>query len=282
MGTALRLVLAYAGQVEQHTRNRFAALVAPGDGSLDGHIDEGAFLIAAALDPAVDLDVELQRLDELAASSKAETAAQLAITLFGGAGHDPTLHFAGNHDRYYDASNSLLNQVLDRRVGIPITLSVLLIETGRRRGISLHGVGMPGHFLVGSAEGYIDAFHGGLLLDGRGCQQLFERLAGPGARLPAGALQCTPPAQILKRMLFNLSAIGANQQQRRTLRAVRSLLAAYPDADHRDHVQHAYAAAEVGQFGEAADAGERALVSIPVQVRDKLQAQIDGWRARLN
>ena len=83
-------------------------------------------------------------------------------------------------------------------------------------------------------------------------------------------------------MLFNLSAIGANQQQRRTLRAVRSLLAAYPDADHRDHVQHAYAAAEVGQFGEAADAGERALVSIPVQVRDKLQAQIDGWRARLN
>ena len=93
MGTALRLVLAYAGQVEQHTRNRFAALVAPGDGSLDGHIDEGAFLIAAALDPAVDLDVELQRLDELAASSQAETAAQLAITLFGGAGHDPTLHF---------------------------------------------------------------------------------------------------------------------------------------------------------------------------------------------
>lgn len=278
----MRLVLAYAGQVEEHTRNLFAELVAPGDGSLAGHLDEGAFLIAAALDTAVDPAAELSRLDELADAYQAETAAELAIGLFGGAGHDPARHFAGNHARYYDAANSLLNRVLDRRVGIPITLAVLLIEVGRRRGISLHGVGMPGHFLVGSANGYIDAFHGGVLLDDHGCQRLFERMAGPDAQLPAGALDRTPPALILKRMLFNLSAIGANQQQRRTLRAVRSLLASYPDADHRDHVQHAYAAAEVGQFGEAALAAERALVTIPEQVRDKLQTQIAGWRARLN
>jgi hypothetical protein len=83
-------------------------------------------------------------------------------------------------------------------------------------------------------------------------------------------------------MLFNVGAIAANQQHRRTLRAVRSLLATFPDASHRDHVQHAYAAAEIGQFAEAARAGELAVGTIPEEVRAKLEAQIAQWRARLN
>lgn len=239
-------------------------------------------LIAAALEPTVVVADQLERLDALADRVAASSVAELAVGLFGGDQPDPALHFSGNTENYYDVENSLLHRVLDRRIGIPITLAVVLIEVGRRSGISLHGVGMPGHFLVGSADGFVDSFHGGVVLDTDGCEQLFGRLAGPGAVLPQGALDRTEPAMILKRMLFNLASIGADQERRSALRAVRALLAAFPDATHRDHVQHAYAAAELGQFDEAALAAEAALVTIPEQVRDKLQVQINGWRARLN
>ena len=266
----------------EHTRRLFSELLAPGDGSLAGDLDLGAFLIARALDPDVDIDAGRRQLDELADATSSETAGELAIALFGGAGHEPERHFSGNRDSYYDLENSLLNCVLERRVGIPITLAVLLVEVGRRLDISLHGVGMPGHFLVGSTEGFIDPFNGGVLLDAAGCQRLFEQLAGSGSVLPQHGLGRTPPAFIWKRMFFNVGAIAANQQHRRTLRAVRSLLATFPDASHRDHVQHAYAAAEIGQFAEAARAGELAVGTIPEEVRAKLEAQIAQWRARLN
>ncbi len=257
--------------------------MAPGGGRLDGDLDQGAMLIATALDPTIVVADQLRRLDTLAHGLDAATPGELAVAMFGGAEPDPAVHFSGNRADYHDPQNSLLHRVLDRRTGIPISLAVLLIEVGRRRDISLHGVGMPGHFLVGSTDGFIDPFHGGVLLDGRGCEQLFQRLAGRPVPLPPGSLDRTPPAMILKRMLINLAAIGAAEQQhRRARRAVRALLAAFPDATHRDHVQHAYAAAELGQFDEAASAAEAALPTIPEQVRDKLQLQIDSWHARLN
>lgn len=257
-------------------------MVAPGDGSLDGQLDHAALLIAAAVDPSVVITENLERLDALAEAMPSSDAAEIAVALFGGAGHDASVHFSGNRSNYYDPENSLLHRVLDRRCGIPISLAVLLIEVGRRRGVELHGVGMPGHFLVGSPTGFIDVFNGGVLLDERGCEQLFQRLAGRGASLPPGSLAPTPASLVIKRMLVNLAAIGVQQQQRRTLRSVRSLLASFPEADHRDHVQHAYAAAELGQFGEAAAAGNRAMTTIPESVAPKLQNQINEWQARLN
>lgn len=266
----------------EQVRKTFREIVAPGDGTLAGNLDEAALCIAAAVSPDVAIAHWIEHLDTLATRLQATTSAELAVALFGGASHDPGLHFAGNRTEYYDADNSLLNRVLERRLGIPISLAVVLIEVGRRRGIELQGVGMPGHFLVRSPDGYIDAFNGGVLLDEAGCVELFRSLAGAHAELPPGGLDPTPPAQIVKRMLFNLSAIGSSQQQRRTLRAVRSLLAAFPDATHRDHVHHAYAAAEIGQYGEAAVAGELALRTLPDQLKDKLGIQIAAWRARLN
>lgn len=266
----------------EQVREIFSDLVAPGDGSLDGSLDHAALCIAAAVTPGLAIAPWLARLDELAEDIDASSPAELSLALFGGAGHDAAVHFRGNRTDYYEADNSLLNRVLERRVGIPISLAVLLIEIGRRRGIPLEGVGMPGHFLVRSADGYIDPFNQGVLLDRSGCTQLFQSLAGPQAELPPGALNSTPEAAIVKRMLLNLSAIGSTQQQRRTLWAVRSLLAAFPDATHRDHVQHAYAAAELGQFGEAAVAGDQALRTLPDHLQDKLGTQIAAWRARLN
>lgn len=267
--------------VEQ-ARREFARIVSPGDGGLAGGLDEAALLIAHAFDPHVEIEEQMTRLDVLADGLSAATTADLAIELFGGVAHDPQVHFAGNSANYYDMDNSLLHRVLDRRCGIPITLSLVCIEVGRRRGLTLHGVGMPGHFLVGSDDGYIDTFHGGNLLDTAGCTALYQRLAGTAVELPNGALAPTPPAHIVKRILVNLAAIVTNTQERRQARAVWALLAAFPDADHRAHLRHAFAAAEIGQFDEAAAAGDRALADPALRADDRVRSQIEQWRSRLN
>jgi len=266
----------------EHARREFARIVRPGSGRIDGELDEAALVVACAVDSTVVVNDQIERIDDLAASLSATTTADLAIELFGGVTHDPQVHFAGNSANYYEIENSLLHRVLDRRVGIPITLAVLLIEVGRRRGIALYGVGMPGHFLVGSDNGYIDAFDRGLLHDVAGCTALYRRLAGAPVELPPNALEPTPPGQILRRVLMNLAAIVANNNDRVKTRAVWSLLSAFPDADHRAHLRHAFAAAEIGQFDEAAAAGGRALSDSSLQADGRVRAQIEQWQSRLN
>ena len=89
--------------------------------------------------------------------------------------------FAGNLDHYDDPENSFLDSVLERRLGIPISLSVLMIAVGRRLGVDVQGVGMPGHFLVLDAERgdvWCDPFHGGAVLDADGCRRRFEMVYG--------------------------------------------------------------------------------------------------------
>jgi hypothetical protein len=133
-------------------------------------LDEAALLIAAH-DHDLDLEGELSRLDRLA-DAAGDDVEPLARFLFVEQG------FVGNELDYGDPHNSYLDSVLRRRVGLPITLSVLLLEIGRRRGVALHGVGMPGHFLVGTDDGrFVDPFHGGALLDEAGCRAQYERLA---------------------------------------------------------------------------------------------------------
>ncbi len=129
-----------------------------------------------------------------------------------------TLGFAGAGDEYYDPRNSFLNEVMDRRVGIPITLSIIYLELGRHAGLELAGVSFPGHFLVKIAvdEGIaiIDPYHGGLSLDEVDLQR---RLAvgmagetGVSQSLPE-ALQDASRREILSRMLRNLKLIYLQQ-----------------------------------------------------------------------
>src|SRR4029079_15079067 len=129
-------------------------------------LDEGALLIAA-VGTGADVDAGLARLDELAADARVAppSGVGLAQHLFVDRG------FAGNTLDYADPRNSFLPDVIDRRLGIPISLSVLMIEVGRRIGVALHGVGMPGHFLVGvdaPAGGFVDPFHAGATLNADG------------------------------------------------------------------------------------------------------------------
>jgi regulator of sirC expression with transglutaminase-like and TPR domain len=199
---------------------RFAEVVQRDDDDIE--LDVAALLIGAWDYRELDVPGYRRTLDEIAAqaaaaidavaSGGADQAGQpwaaaraLARTLFG------ELRFRGNVADYYDPRNSFLASVLDRRVGIPITLSVLYVEIARRVGIAARGVGFPGHFLVrvdgGSAPLILDPFGGGAELDRAGLEALHAKFAGAAARLDDTTLAPTPKQQILARMLHNLGGI---------------------------------------------------------------------------
>jgi regulator of sirC expression with transglutaminase-like and TPR domain len=156
-------------------------------------------VIAAHAHPTLDVDARCRELDALAGSLEVDDARALAHGLFVERG------FAGNTIDYGDPRNSYLDDVLDRRLGIPITLSVLMIEVGRRLGIAVQGVGMPGHFLVGTSDAtrWYDPFHGGLELDRDGCLARFAETQDPKA-FRDDYLQPVGSLAILDRVLANL------------------------------------------------------------------------------
>jgi len=204
-------------------RERFETLTLRPDSELP--LDEAALLIAAHAEPGLDVDAYLARLDDLAGSCRSPTLDGLVAHLFRSG------RFTGNQDDYYDPRNSFLSDVLDRGVGIPITLSVLAMEVGRRIGVPLAGVGMPGHFLLRDKVDrsvFVDAFHGGRLLDEHGCAALHRRLAGPDAPFDPDWLDPMSRWAIVARMLANLKAIYLQQSNRRALRWVLALRCLVP------------------------------------------------------
>ena len=183
-------------------RARFAELMAVG--AADVPLDEAALLISAELQPGLDLIEWLAELDELAGSCPTPTPDGVARHLFADG------HFAGNRDAYYDCRNSCLDRVIERRVGIPISLSVLMIEVAKRVGVRLGGVGMPAHFLVCSLDEphrFFDPFDRGTELDADGARTLFMRVTRGQAGWNDSYLVATPPESIVIRMLNNLHSI---------------------------------------------------------------------------
>jgi regulator of sirC expression with transglutaminase-like and TPR domain len=146
------------------------------------------------------------------------------------------LGFAGNHEHYEDPRNSLLNDVISRRTGIPITLAVVFIEVARRAGLRVEGVNFPGHFLVrcppeptepGNAETLIiDPFHGGALLDEEDCLRLLRTHAGAEALLGLAALETAGKRTTLLRMLLNLKRAYVRLRSFQQARDVTDLLVA--------------------------------------------------------
>ena len=146
------------------------------------------------------------------------------------------LGFRGNRDAYDDPRNSFLNDVLDRRTGIPIALSVLYMEVARRAGVALHGLNFPGHFLVReSGEGaggdrgarqVIDPFNGGALLSERDCRRLLpdglddDDLVERALRTPATT------REVLIRMLHNLKRVYVRMRSFPQARTVTDLVLA--------------------------------------------------------
>jgi len=197
-------------------------------------LDEAALCIAAHADPTVDVDAYLTRLDDLAGEVHTPTLDGLVRYLYSSG------RYHGNTDDYYDPRNSLLHEVLDRRVGIPITLAVLGMEVGRRIGVPLSGVGMPGHFLVRDKVDptvFIDPFHAGRELDAAGCQALHRAMAGPDAPWDPGYLEPIDRPAIVPRILANLRVIYQRSNQIDSLRWAVRLRCAMPDAPVEDHRQ---------------------------------------------
>ena len=144
------------------------------------------------------------------------------------------LGFAGNHADYYDPRNSFLNDVLDRRLGIPLTLSIVYMEVGRRCGLQVEGVGFPGHFLckvrLQGGELVVDPFHRGQLLGVDDLKKLLASAVGEKVKFDPRLLQPAKAREILVRMLQNLRGL---YQQRddipRALSAVDRLLLLAPE-----------------------------------------------------
>lgn len=218
-------------------RERFATLIA----SPAGDLDRAALEIARLGHPDLDPTAALRALDDLAdglrprlarGTSPAAAATLLARHLFEECG------FRGNRADYYDPRNSFLNDVLERRLGIPISLGIVALEVGRRLGIALEGVGFPGHFLIraaGASDGpLLDCFQGGAEVDH---EELLARLrtladhsGGPEfSQVPPRFLEATAAPGILARMLRNLLRIYLEKrEQAQALAAVDLLLVLTP------------------------------------------------------
>jgi regulator of sirC expression with transglutaminase-like and TPR domain len=222
-------------------------------------LDEAAFLIAAEADADLDVSVQLARLDEMAAQSRGGTAEEVCQLVF------ETLGFAGDTRTYDDPRNSYLNEVLDRRLGIPISLSVLLMEIGRRCGIALEGVGMPGHFLVrdpSRPDLLIDAFSGGRRLDRADCARLIHSVTGTQIELRVAMLSSVGTHAILTRMLANLDNRFRRRGDKSGVRWVTRMTAAIPGQSTADRIGLADGLAGLGCYDEAAELLEE-LASAP-------------------
>jgi regulator of sirC expression with transglutaminase-like and TPR domain len=234
---------------------RFEALLAKPEAELD--LAEGALLVAEVAYPTLDHMRYLQQLDALAGTvctELGEAATDLRRPRAGATREvaERTLEalrtvlveregFRGNAVDYYDANNSYLNAVLDRRVGLPITLSVVYLEVARRLGAPLRGVALPAHFVVKwplpakqGGDIFLDAFASAELLDAAGCKRLVARVAGAtGASLTFDPnwTAAVGPRVILTRLLTNLKMLYLQRGETQlALEIVERLILLRPDA----------------------------------------------------
>jgi regulator of sirC expression with transglutaminase-like and TPR domain len=195
-----------------------------------------ALLIARDAYPEMNPWMYLHKLDRLAdqlrrrlTGSLAARTAELSTFLFEECG------FAGNTEHYYDPRNSYLNKVLDRQVGLPISLSLVAISVGTRAGLPVVGVALPGHFVAKAIdlkgnEVVFDPFNGGQFLDADGCEALVTAITGRSFDVTPEALAATSPYSFILRMLNNLkTAYLADRSHLRAARIVRRLTQLLPD-----------------------------------------------------
>lgn len=191
--------------------------------------------LAADVYPDLDVPVYLSQLDDLSerltprlSGDLSARTAELGHFLFVECG------FSGNTSDYYDPRNSYLNDLLDRRLGIPISLAVLAMRVGAGCGLNVVGVGLPGHFIAKTIdrdeEVLFDPFHGGQLLDESGCEELVTAVTGHPFHAHDESLAATPPGLIVQRMLSNLKAVYLKATDfPRGAKVIRRLMQVIPD-----------------------------------------------------
>ena len=252
------------------------------DAAID--LPRGALLISGLLQPELDPDLHLRRLESLAIAAVSSVTRDASLThriaalnrfIYDQEG------FTGNLDDYYDPRNSFLDQVLERRTGIPITLALIYVELARQVGIPAFGVGFPGHFLVRVGQGgstlVLDPFDHGTSLGEEDLDQRLADVYGEGAltvRANPAVLRAATRRETLVRMLANLKAIYSQAGDlAQALIAVNGILTLAPDSapDLRDrgmlYRELGYApaaAADLRRYTQVSDDGEEIAAIEPI------------------
>ncbi len=212
-------------------------LLMKSDGA-DVPLDLALSLIAVTANADLTVSKLIRRFDDLAASIQCATPQQLMNSLFGSG------KFTGNTVEYDDPANSLIDQVFERRLGIPITLGVLAMEVGSRVGVPIAGIGMPGHFLCATDPGhedsttYFDPFHGPKPLTAAECQNLYKRLTSLDNWCDE-FLMPTSSRQVVVRILNNLKAIYLRRNDVANIRWVMRLRTVIPELTAEEKRQFA-------------------------------------------
>ncbi len=199
-------------------RQSFSEIAAVDDEALP--LDRAALTLALEEYPELDVREYLGRIDTMAARAEVLIGTDRAPVhvierineiLFVQEG------LRGNSDDYYDPRNSYVNEVLDRRLGIPISLSLIYLEVARRIGFPVRGIGFPGHFLVkhvaGDKETIIDPFNLGRILTWNDCQELLDKIYKGSVEMHPSLLKPMGNRSILTRLLFNLKSIYTQKEQ---------------------------------------------------------------------
>ena len=249
-------------------RQRFAQCVSGGEGDVD--LARAALLIAAEEYPQLVPEPYLHRLDifteQVRDRLSEETAPPVVLNeisrlLFEMEG------FRGNSEAYYDPRNSFLNDVLDRKLGIPLTLGIVFLEIGWRLDLPLRGVNFPGHFLLRyEGEAFrllVDPFHSGQIRFEDQAQELLDRVYGGSVPMQPDYLRGASKHDILVRLLSNLKTIYLNtRDDAKALSAIDRILLIRPDAP--DEIRdRGMVLARTGKIDEAIQALSRYLEAMP-------------------
>jgi regulator of sirC expression with transglutaminase-like and TPR domain len=245
---------------------------------------EAVLYIAGDEYPELDTRVYIRALDEMAREVRARPAGgddaasglrRLSRYLFFDQG------FGGNTNDYYDPQNSYLNRVMDRKLGIPITLSIVYMEVARRLGMVLEGIGLPGHFILRHGppewELYVDPFNAGELLSRADCERLFQTTFQGRAEFREEFLTPCTKKTILVRVLSNLRNVyGQREDFRRALGATERIAIVQPDTP-RTFRDKAALHLRLGELRRAAESLQEYLNTSPAaedaeRVKDQVRA----------
>lgn len=250
------------------SRQYFTQEISQPDEQID--LAKAALYIAQEEYPDLDLDEYLNALDTMASEVQERLPAQrypLRIIQSINQYLYNDLGFAGNKDDYYDPRNSFINEVIDRRIGIPLTLSLVYLEVARRIDFPMVGVGMPGHFLIRpefeDVGIFVDAFDSGKVMFPEDCQERLIEIYRQPVELNPNFLFPVTPRQFLVRMLTNLKAIYLNREELElALAAVERILLLFPEEamELRDHGLICY---HLGRWAAASNDFEAYLTKFP-------------------
>lgn len=256
-------------------------------------LDVAALELASIEFPGLDPETAIFRLDNLAEQIAMQLSANASGLDFIKACNEllfEVLQFRGNEEDYYDPRNSCLNSVLMRRLGIPISLSVVYSEIARRLNRNVYGVGLPGHFIVAYEDTqvryWVDPFHAGRILSFTDCVALAKTTSGVDIRTNPAVLAPVSNRQILVRMLSNLKAIYLRGEAFEKARQVLNLLIeAMPEYAEEYRHRGLVHMRQLNHRAAKADLETYLRLEPNSPERDEIKKQlvlIERWKAGLN